>query len=256
MSTLSLALAWGLLAIIASFALMLLYSWFALRSPEKLWIAGGSGMTSAQAEGRFWNSQRELYFLGVLPASAAFGASLGVCVGLWRARNRHRSRDQRATIEHWSMHPLHATVIGAVSGVTFEVMGTFALTARGLSPDDWIALMLLSPLWGLGGAVFGFAFWVALTRRPVHPLYLALAWAILTVVLSFPLFLIFAFLMAPEGKKPHGSGYMAGYVGGAVAIYLLIVLPGSAVLGVILGTVIGVVKRARRRNRDSDSQAA
>src|SRR5690606_27941993 len=88
---------------------------------------------------------------------------------------------------------------------------------------------------GIGGAVIGFATWVLLTRRSVHPLFRALAGGVFGPGLSLPLFLLYYLVLNPP---TFPTGYSHPFAGlEPVFWYVSVVLPISVVLGLIAGAV-------------------
>lgn len=97
---------------------------------------------------------------------------------------------------------------------------------------------------GIMGALIGFSVWIVLTRRPLHPLFMAFAWGILAPVLCTPLHFWYWSVDAPtsgSGLEPAMRAVAMGQT------FFFIVLPCSAICGTILGGLVGVMKRSRRQ---------
>lgn len=227
----------GFLAVVVCFALLLTYS--LVVAPDEHDIAG------VQSARLFWQGQLEFFVVALLPAAAAIGALLGVLVGGRRIRAQSRRGEPVAAVGV-PRGPLQATLLGAGAGVSLLVMGAFAFTTMDGSPSaffDTSSLLQITAVGSAGGAMTGFAAWVLLTRRIVHPLYRALAGGFVGIVLSLPLHLLVTGELTASSGQTGYSDPMAGLE--TVYWYVLVTLPLCAITGV----GIGAIRELRQQKR-------
>ncbi|NQV28678.1 MAG: hypothetical protein HQ518_30365 [Rhodopirellula sp.] len=167
------------------------------------------------------------------------------------------NEQQFSMFQKWSIHPAKASLIGAgvgalalSAGILFFVWNDGRVHST-TQDQKWYGHLSLFPaihgIWagGIMGAFIGFSVWIVLTRRPLHPLYMAFAWGILAPVLCAPLHFWYWSVDAPTNGGSSGLGPAMR----AVAIdqtYILIVMACSAICGTMLGGVAGIRKRSRR----------
>jgi hypothetical protein len=162
--------------------------------------------------------------------------------------------------KNWSIHPAKASLIGAIVGglLLSGIIMFFGWWDRlahptGLPDQAWYDGLSFFPalhgVWagGVAGSMIGISAWIALTRRPVHPLIMSFAWGIISSVTCTILYVLYWQFALPStgglqgGLRAQGMGLQ----------YLHVVLPASAVLGVIFGGILGMLKKSQRCHKES-----